>query len=66
MEMKMVNFSGSDSFIGFLHLENVEVEPKIISLSCSQAEISLFKGFELSPPSLWGRNFYFMLSHQIC
>jgi hypothetical protein len=43
MEMKMVKFSGSDSFIGFLYLENVGVEPKIVSLSSSQAEISFFK-----------------------
>jgi hypothetical protein len=52
--MKMVTFSGNDSFIGFLDLENVEVEQKIVSLSRSQAEISLSEGFQLSPPSLRG------------
>jgi hypothetical protein len=44
----MVKFSGSDSFIGFLDLKNVGVEPKIVSLSRSQADISLFEGFQLS------------------
>jgi hypothetical protein len=39
MERKMVEFSGSDSFIGFNDLENVGIEPKIVSLSHSQAEI---------------------------
>jgi hypothetical protein len=27
MEMKVVKFSGSDSFMGFLDLENVAIEP---------------------------------------
>jgi hypothetical protein len=31
MEMKMVKFSDSDSFIGFIDLENVGVEPKNVS-----------------------------------
>jgi hypothetical protein len=56
MQMKMIRFTGSDSFFGFINLENVGLEPKIVSLSCSQAEISLFEGFQLSPPSLRGRN----------
>jgi hypothetical protein len=42
MEMKIVKFSGSDRFIGILDLENVGVEPKIVSLSSSQAEKSPF------------------------
>jgi hypothetical protein len=33
MEMKMVSFSGSDSFIGFLDLENVGVESEINRVS---------------------------------
>jgi hypothetical protein len=45
MEMKMVQSSSSDSFIGILDLENVGVEPKIVPLSRSQAEISLFRIF---------------------
>jgi hypothetical protein len=52
--MKMVKFSGSDSVFGFLDLENVAVEPKIMSLARSQAEILLFGGFQLSLPSLRG------------
>jgi hypothetical protein len=57
MEIRMVKFSGSDSFIGFLDLENVGVEPKSVSLSRSQAEISLFEGFQQSTqPS--GINFF--------
>jgi hypothetical protein len=43
--MKMVTFSGSYSFIGFRDLENVGVEPKIVSLSRSQADMSRFEGF---------------------
>jgi hypothetical protein len=31
--MKMVKFSGSDSFIGFLDIQNVGVEPKIVSIT---------------------------------
>jgi hypothetical protein len=45
MKTKTVKLSGSDSFTGFLDLENVGVEAKIVSLSCSRAEISLFVGF---------------------
>jgi hypothetical protein len=30
MEMKMVKFSDSDSFIGILDLKNVVIEPKVI------------------------------------
>jgi hypothetical protein len=52
MEMKTVKFSGSDSVIGFSDLENVGIEPKIMSKSCSVADTSLFEGFQLSPPSL--------------
>jgi hypothetical protein len=49
MEIKMAKFSDKDSFIGFLDLENMGVETKIVSLSRSQAETSLFEGFQLSP-----------------
>jgi hypothetical protein len=34
--------AGSDSFIGFPGLENVGLEPNIVSPSRSQADISLF------------------------
>jgi hypothetical protein len=35
----MVNFSSNDSFIGFIDLENVEIELKTVSLSCSEVDI---------------------------
>jgi hypothetical protein len=63
MEMKMVNFSGSDSFIGFIDLENVRIEPKIMSISRSSAEIPLFLGFQLSLPSLRGRMFDYNIAY---
>jgi hypothetical protein len=44
-EIKMVKFPGSDSFSGFLDLKNMGVELKIMSLSCSQAEISFLRLF---------------------
>jgi hypothetical protein len=47
--MKMIIFSGSDSFIGFLDLENVGVEPKIVFLSRPQADILFFYGFSTQP-----------------
>jgi hypothetical protein len=45
MEMKMIRLSGSDSFIGILDLENLGVEPKVMSISRSHADISLFRVF---------------------
>jgi hypothetical protein len=54
--MKIVKFSGSDSFIGLLDLKNVGYKKK--SVSCSQAKISLFEGFQLGLPSLRGQNIY--------
>jgi hypothetical protein len=40
MEMKVVNFSGSDSFIGFLDFENVGVEPKMVSITFTGRDIA--------------------------
>jgi hypothetical protein len=64
--MKMVKLLGSDSFNGFLDIENVGVELKIVYLSRSQAEILLFEDFKLSPPSLRDRDFYSRLNLLIC
>jgi hypothetical protein len=35
----MVNFSSNDSLIEFIDLENVEIDLKTVSLSCSEVDI---------------------------